>query len=223
MEPREVAARIQHTNVRPDATRADIKQLLDECLEYHFDGAMINPIWVPLARERLGGSSVQVCTALDFPMGGGTPEAVSAAAAEVAGLGAAQIDVMTKVGWLKTGMDIEYRDHLASVVAAADGVPVKAMLEASLLTEEELARAVNLCVDAGIAYVKNSSGFGGGNATVELIHRLVQLASGRVAVKASGGVRDLAFAVAILEAGAELVGSSSSVAIVTGGSGRGDY
>jgi deoxyribose-phosphate aldolase len=223
MEPREVAARIQHTNVRPDATRADIKQLLDECLEYHFDGAMINPIWVPLARERLGGSSVQVCTALDFPMGGGTPEAVSAAAAEVAGLGATQIDVMTKVGWLKTGMDIEYRDHLASVVAAADGVPVKAMLEASLLTEEELARAVNLCVDAGIAYVKNSSGFGGGNATVELIHRLVQLASGRVAVKASGGVRDLAFAVAILEAGAELVGSSSSVAIVTGGSGRGDY
>jgi deoxyribose-phosphate aldolase len=209
--------------VRPDATRADIKQLLDECLEYHFDGAMINPIWVPLARERLGGSSVQVCTALDFPMGGGTPEAVSAAAAEVAGLGATQIDVMTKVGWLKTGMDIEYRDHLASVVAAADGVPVKAMLEASLLTEEELARAVNLCVDAGIAYVKNSSGFGGGNATVELIHRLVQLASGRVAVKASGGVRDLAFAVAILEAGAELVGSSSSVAIVTGGSGRGDY
>ena len=223
MEPRQIAVRIQHTNVRPDATRADIEQLLDECMEHHFDGAMVNPIWVPLAHERLDGSSVQVCTALDFPMGGGTPQAVGAAAAEVVRLGAAQIDVMTKVGWLKTGMDIEYRDHLASVVAAAEGVPVKAMLEAALLTEEELARAVNLCVDAGIAYIKNSSGYGGGNATVELVNRLVQLASGRVAVKASGGIRDLAFAVAILEAGAALLGSSSSVAIVTQGAVRGDY
>ncbi|HEX6331654.1 MAG TPA: deoxyribose-phosphate aldolase [Actinomycetota bacterium] len=212
----ELAPRLQHTNVRPEATRADIERLLAECLEHGFDGAMVNPIWVPLAVDVLRGSSVQVCTALDFPMGGGTTASVAAAALEVRSLGAEQIDVMTRPGWLRSGMEADYRDHVAAVVAAADGAPVKAMLEAGLLSDGEVERAVELCVDAGVAWIKNSSGFGGGDATPELVARLHALAAGRVRVKASGGIRTAEAARALIDAGAELLGSSASVAIATG-------
>lgn len=212
----ELAPRLQHTNVRPEATRADIERLLAECLEHGFDGAMVNPIWVPLAVDVLRGSSVQVCTALDFPMGGGTTASVAAAALEVRSLGAEQIDVMTRPGWLRSGMEADYRDHVAAVVAAADGAPVKAMLEAGLLSDGEVERAVELCVDAGVAWIKNSSGFGGGDATPELVARLHALAAGRVRVKASGGIRTAEAARALIDAGAELLGSSASVAITTG-------
>jgi deoxyribose-phosphate aldolase len=216
MTPEELAGRLQHTNVKPDATRVDIERLLDECLEYRLDGAMVNPIWVPLARDVLSGAGVNVCTALDFPMGGGTTASVARAVAEARALGADQVDVMTKVGWLRSGMNREYRDHLAQIVDAADGSPVKAMLEAGQLTRQELALAVDLCVDAGISYVKNSSGYGGGDATPELISDLAVLAGGRVKVKASGGIRTAAQAEALIQAGADLLGSSASVAIVTG-------
>lgn len=213
----ELAARIQHTNVRPEATRADVERLLAECLEHGFHGAMVNPIWVPLAASALAGSPVRVCTALDFPMGGGTSASVAAQAAEARRLGADEIDVMTKVGWLRSGLHREYRAHLAAVVEAAEGAPVKAMLEAALLTSEELARAVDLAAEAGVAYVKNSSGFGGGDATPELIRELARLSAGRLGVKASGGIRSREDASALVEAGAELLGSSAGVAIVAGG------
>jgi deoxyribose-phosphate aldolase len=216
MTGEELARHIQHTNVRPEATQKDIERLLAECVKHRFDGAMVNPIWLPLAESTLRGSKVHICTALDFPMGGGTTASVAAAAAEAVQLGAKQIDVMTKVGWLKAGMESEYASHLSAVVAAAAGAPVKAMLEMALLTEPEIVRAVDLCVDAGISYVKNSSGFGGGDATPELVASLVRAAAGRVKVKASGGVRSRDQAVALLEAGAVLLGSSGSVGIVTG-------
>jgi len=213
----DVAARLQQTNVRPDATRQEIERLLAECVEHGFAGAMVNPIWVPLAGETLAGTGVVVCTAIDFPMGGGTTSVLVRAAAEAREHGADQLDVMTKVGWLKSGMEADYRDHLAAVVGAFEGGPVKAMLEAGLLNAEELARAVDLCVDAGIAYVKNSSGFGGGDASPELVARMTALAGGRVLVKASGGIRTFDRAIALLEAGAALLGSSAGVAIVAGG------
>jgi deoxyribose-phosphate aldolase len=216
LNPSEVARHVQHTNVRPDATWADIERLLDECLEHGFDGAMVNAIWIPLAADRLQGSGAKTCTALDFPMGGGTAQDVSRAAASARMAGADEIDVMTKVGWLKSGMDVEYAEHLVSVVAAGEGVPVKAMLEAVLLSPEELARAVELCAKAGIAWLKNSSGFDGGKATPEIVGKLVRLAAGRMRVKASGGIRTLDAVERLLEAGAELLGSSAGVALLSG-------
>lgn len=219
MTAEDIAAHIQHTNVRPEATGTDIERLLAECLEHGFNGAMVNPIWLPLAAAALKGSAVRVCTALDFPMGGATTASVAGQAAEAIRLGAQEIDVMTKVGWLRSGMEAEYRDHLAAVVSAADGAPVKAMLEAGLLAPDELARAVELAVEAGVSYVKNSSGFGGGDATSKLISELRRLAAGRVAVKASGGIRTREDAQALLAAGADLLGSSAGVRIVTGSPG----
>ena len=216
MTAQEIAAHIQHTNVRPEASGADIERLLAECLEHGFNGAMVNPIWLPLAAATLRGSSVRVCTALDFPMGGATTPMVAEQTAEALRSGAQEIDVMTKVGWLKSGMEAEYRNHLAAVVAAADGAQVKAMLEAGLLAPDELARAVELAVEAGVSLVKNSSGFGGGDATPGLISELRRLAAGRVGVKASGGIRTREDAEALLAAGADLLGSSAGVRIVTG-------
>jgi len=215
----EIASHIQHTNVRPEASRADVERLLAECLEHGFNGAMVNPIWVPLAATALKGSSVRVCTALDFPMGGATTAMVAEQAAEAVRSGAQEIDVMTKVGWLKAGMEEEYRAHLVAVVSAAEGAPVKAMLEAGLLTSDELARAVELAVEARVSYVKNSSGFGGGDATLELVSELRRLVAGRVGVKASGGIRTREDAEALLAAGADLLGSSAGVRIVTGAAG----
>jgi deoxyribose-phosphate aldolase len=217
----EVAARIQHTNVRPDATRSDIEKLLSECLEHRFQGAMVNPVWLPLSVKTLEGSDVRVCTALDFPIGGETTATVVRATAEARQAGAHEIDVMTKVGWLRSEMDVAYRQHLAAVVKAAEGIPVKAMLEADLLNAHELALAVELSADAGVAFVKNSSGFHGGAATPELISQLAKLAGGRMKVKASGGIRTFDQAVALLEAGADLLGSSAGVAIVTGAASAG--
>lgn len=219
MTAESIAAHIQHTNVRPEASRADLDRLLAECLEHGFNGAMVNPIWLPLAAATLKGSSVRVCTALDFPIGGATTATVAGAAAEALRSGAQEIDVMTKVGWLKAGLEGEYRDHLAAVVSAAEGAPVKAMLEAGLLTSDELARAVELAVEAGVSYVKNSSGFGGGDATPELVSELRRLAAGRLGVKASGGIRTWEDAEALLAAGADLLGSSAGVRIVTGAAG----
>jgi deoxyribose-phosphate aldolase len=219
MTAEDIAAHIQHTNVRPEATGTDIERLLAECLEHGFNGAMVNPIWLPLAAATLKGSAVRVCTALDFPMGGATTASVIGQAAEAIRSGAQEIDVMTKVGWLRSGMEAEYRDHLAAVVSAAEGAPVKAMLEAGLLSRHELARAVELAVEAGVSYVKNSSGFGGGDATPKLISELRRLAAGRVAVKASGGIRTREDAQALLAAGADLLGSSAGVRVVTGSPG----
>jgi deoxyribose-phosphate aldolase len=214
MSVSEVAARIQHTIVRPDTTRADIERLLAECDLAGFGAAVVNPIWLPLAVKRLEGTAVKVCTALDCPSGGETTATVVRATAEARQAGAHEIDVMTKVGWLRSEMDVAYRQHLAAVVKAAEGIPVKAMLEVALLTAHELALAVELCADAGVSYVKNSSGFDGGHANPKLIAQLVKLAAGRMKVKAAGGIRSLDQARDLIEAGADLLGTSSGLAIV---------
>ncbi|HEY3209097.1 MAG TPA: deoxyribose-phosphate aldolase [Actinomycetota bacterium] len=211
----EVARRIQHTNVRLDATQADIEQLLAECVEHSFHAAVVSPIWLARAVKALGGTDVRVCTALDLPLGGETTATVVRAAAEARHAGADEIDVMAKVGWLRSEMDIAYRMHLAAVVGAADGAPVKAVLETVMLTKGEVALAVELCADAGVSYLKNASGLNGGEASPAVVRDLVRLARGRMKVKASGEIRTMDEAQALFAAGADLIGSNSSVEIVS--------
>ena len=126
---------------------------------------------------------------------------------------------MAKVGWLRSEMDIAYRMHLAAVVGAADGAPVKAVLETVMLRKGEVALAVELCADAGISYLKNASGLNGGEASPEVIRNLVRLARGRMRVKASGGIRTLQAARDLLEAGADLIGTSAGVQLLSQESG----
>ena len=213
----ELAAKIQQTNVNPDATKDDMINLCAEAKEYGFDGVMIPQAWVPLAKKELEGTNIKVCTALGYPMGGSTTAAKVFEAKNVFEMGADELDFMANIGFLKSGMYDEYRDEIRQVVEAADGKPVKIMLEFGMLTQEEKKIAANLAIEAGITYLKNSSGWGkGGKATVEDIKLLKEIAGDKVKVKASGGIKTREDAIALMEAGAVLLGASSGVSIVSG-------
>jgi deoxyribose-phosphate aldolase len=221
--PDSLARRIQHTLVQPDATAADVERILGECLEHGFDGAMLQPCWIPLARERLAGSEVKLCTAFAYPMGGATTWTKIAEMRDLVALGADEIDWMPNLGFLRGGLTDAYAREVREVTAAADGRVTKVMLEMGVLTPDEVARAVEVAENAGATYVKNSSGFGkGGAATAEGISLLRSLVQ-RCRVKASGGIRTAGQARTLLEAGADLLGTSSGVAIVTGTTAGGEY
>lgn len=223
--PTEIAKKIQHTNVNPDVTREDIKALCDDCLEYGFDGVMLQPCWIEDAKKHLAGSQVKICTALGYPMGGATTNTKVKEMREVVELGAEQVDFMANIGFLKSGMYKEFHDEIAAIVKAANGKVTKIMLEFGMLTQEEKVKAAEIAISAGVTYLKNSSGWGkGGHATIEDIQLLKSIAKDKVLVKASGGIRDIKKASDILNAGASLLGTSAGVQIVTGsGEALSDY
>ncbi|MYL47113.1 deoxyribose-phosphate aldolase [Virgibacillus halodenitrificans] len=213
----EIAKKIQHTNVNPDITRDDIKDLCNDCLEYGFDGVMLQPCWIEDAKKHLQGSDVKICTALGYPMGGAPTSSKAQEMRDVIALGAEQVDFMANIGFLKSGMYEEYHNEIAEIVKAADGRVTKIMLEFGMLTEKEKVKAAELALSAGVTYLKNSSGWGkGGHATMEDIKLLKRIAGDKALVKASGGIRDMEKATAILNAGASLLGTSAGVKIVTG-------
>ena len=216
---------IQHTNVNPDLTHEEVKQLVIDCIEYNFDGVMLQPCWIGEAKEMLKGTDIKVCTALGYPMGGATTEAKVFETKNVFKLGADQLDFMANIGFLKSGMYDKYRDEMKAVVDAAEGKVTKIMLEYGMLTQEEKKIAAELAIEAGVTYVKNSSGWGkGGKATIEDIQLLKEIAGDKALVKASGGIRNKEQALAMLEAGASLLGTSAGVKILTGeGEVKGDY
>lgn len=214
---KELAGKIQQTNVNPDATKEDMLQLAQDCIDYGFDGAMILPAWIPVVKEALKGTDVKVCTALGFPMGGSTTESKVFETKNIFELGADQLDFMANVGFLKSGMYDEYKEEIAQVVKAANGKVVKIMLEFGMLTQEEKEIAAKLALEAGVTYVKNSSGWGkGGHATVEDIKLLKEIAGDKAEVKASGGIKTREDALKLIEAGASLLGASSGISIVSG-------
>lgn len=214
---KELAGLIQQTNVNPDATKEDMLALAMESIEYGFDGVMVNQAWVPLMKKELEGTGIKVCTAFGYPMGGSTKEVKVFEAKNVFELGADEVDFMANIGFLKSGMYDEYRDEIKAVVDAANGKPVKIMLEFGMLTQEEKSIAAKLAIEAGVTYVKNSSGWGkGGKATVEDIKLLKDIAQDKALVKASGGIKTREDAIKLLNAGAVLLGASSGVSIVTG-------
>lgn len=220
----EIAGRIQHTEVRPTATEERIADLCEECVQYGFDGAMVQACWVPFALEQVDGSDVTVCSAAGFPMGGDRPLSKANAVRDAVAAGAEEVDVMPNIGYVKSGRFTEVRRELELLVEASGTATIKAMLELGALTREESDRLVDLAVEAGFDYVKNSSGWGeGGTATVERITYLRDRVPDRVGVKASGGIKTLEGAQELLDAGADLLGASSGVEIVTGRVGDGEY
>jgi deoxyribose-phosphate aldolase len=208
----DVAARIQHTLIRTDATHDDVVRHCREVLEYGFDAAMVGGDWVPLAR-RFG---IKVASALDFPVASMTTAGRVAEARALMEAGASEVDVGCKIGWLLSGRADEFRADLAAVVHAAAPARVKVMLELPLLDTHLQEQAVALAVAAGVAYVKNASSGAVGRATPEQIRFLREHVPATVGVKASGGIDTYELAVALIEAGADLLGSSSGVAIVSG-------
>lgn len=213
----ELAKKIQHTNVNPELTREDILGLCDDCKKFGFDGVMLQPAWITTAKKALQETDIKVCTALGYPMGGSTTEAKVFEAKNCFELGADQLDFMANIGFIKGHMYADYRDQIAAIVKAANGRTTKIMLEFGMLTHEEKIKAAELAIEAGISYVKNSSGWGkGGKATVEDIKLLKEIAGEKALVKASGGIRTREQALDLLDAGASLLGTSAGPAIMTG-------
>jgi len=223
MELQEIAAAIQHTNVSPTATDRDIRQLCADAQEFAFDGVMVQPCWIALCQKLLGGTGIKVCSAMAYPMGGSLTRSKVAEMRDLVAEGVDEVDFMPNLGLLLSGDDAGFRDEIAQIVAAAQGRPVKAMLELETLGVDERRAAVLAAEAAGCTYVKNSSGWGiGGKATAELI-RFMSATATSAKVKASGGIRTKQDAEDILFAGAVLLGTSAGPSIMRGSASAANY
>jgi len=209
-----IARLIDHTLLKLDATPTEVERLCAEACEHGFATVCVNSCHVPLCRRRVEGSGVKVCTVIGFPLGAMLREAKAAEAAAAANLGADELDMVINIGWFKAGADEMVVSDIHRVLDAAQKRPVKVIIETCLLTEEEKERATRLVAEAGAAYVKTSTGFSTGGATVKDVMLLARVAAGRVGVKAAGGIRDYSTALKMIEAGATRIGTSSGVAIV---------
>jgi deoxyribose-phosphate aldolase len=212
----DLARYIQHTLIGVGITRSQIERHVAECLEHGFDAAMVGAAWVPEVRALLAGTPVKVASALDFPYGCMTTAGRVAEMRSLVDAGVDEVDIGTQIGWLRSGETDRFAEDLAAVVAAAPGVAVKVMLELPLLEDDQAEAAVAASVAAGVAYVKNASSGAVGVATPEQIAWLRARVPDSVKVKASGGIASRSQVRALLAAGADLVGTSAAVQIVTG-------
>jgi deoxyribose-phosphate aldolase len=206
---------IDHTYLKPDATKAIIDKLCDEAVQYGFYSVCVNGMWVARCRERLAGKPPLIAAVTGFPLGSMSAEALAYETAKAVEDGAREIDTVLPVGPLLEGDLKKVERHISLAVKAA-GVPVKVILETGYLNDEQKRVACQISEAAGAAFVKTSTGFGPGGATVEDIRLMRAAVSPSVGVKASGGVRDRAKAIAMIEAGASRIGTSSGIAIVGG-------
>ena len=212
--PADLAPFIDHTLLRPDARRAEVVVLCEEAGEHGFAAVCVASRWVAEARRRLGGTSVAVCCVVGFPHGDGSTAAKAAEAAAATGDGADELDMVIALGALKAGDYREVERDIRAVVEASAGRLVKVILETYALDDREKVVASALAVAAGAGYVKTSTGFGGGGATVEDVALMRSVVGPQVGVKASGGIRDYETAKAMIHAGASRIGASRSVALI---------
>lgn len=216
MDKQRLAKAIDHTQLRPAATEADIRQLCSEALEWGFFSACVNTAWVPLAKKLLHGSPVKVVSVAGFPLGASSTAIKRYEIEQAVIMGADEVDFVQNTGLLKDRSLAKIRAEYKALVKAAEGRPLKVIIETSLLDEEEKILACRLACDAGIAFVKTSTGFLGGGATVEDVALMRKAVGNKAQVKASAGIRDAATAWSLLEAGADRLGTSASVAIMQG-------
>ncbi|UCZ55262.1 deoxyribose-phosphate aldolase [Bacillus shivajii] len=220
----ELSKFIDHTLLKPDTNKEQIVALANEAKEYGFASVCVNPAWINVSFEILKETDVKVCTVIGFPLGASTPEVKAYETKDAIEKGATEVDMVINIGALKTGdHDLVLRDIKAVVDAAKGNALTKVIIETSLLTEEEKVKACELSVKAGADYVKTSTGFSGGGASVEDIKLMRKTVGPDIGVKASGGVRDRQGTLAMIEAGATRIGASAGIAIVKGEEGTSDY
>jgi len=211
-----LAAVIDHTLLKPEATQEQVKKLCRETAEHRFACVMVNPVWAALAHAELAGSGVAVGSVAGFPLGASLGTTRREEAAALVKLGVHDVDVVISVGLLKSGDNRAVQQDIRGVaeIIHGAGAVLKVMLETGLLTVEEKLRASELAIAAGADFLKTSSGFSRGGATAHDVALMRGVAGGRCGIKASGGIKTLADARRMLEAGANRIGSSTSVAIV---------
>jgi deoxyribose-phosphate aldolase len=221
-----LAAVLDHTMLKPDATRTQVHQLCAEAAEYKFACAMVNPAWVSTAVHALAGTGVPVGVVIGFPLGATLAASKRDETVRVLKLGAHDVDMVLNIGLLKSGTKEDFdavKQDIRGVVELAhgSGAIVKVILETCLLSFEEKHRASDLALSAGADFIKTSTGFSSGGATVDDIALMRSIAGTRAGVKASGGIRSLADASAMLHAGATRIGASASVKILAELAGQG--
>ena len=209
-----LAKYIDHTILKPNAQKEQVLKLCEEAKEHGFASVCVNEYYTAAVAESLKGTDVMTCTVIGFPLGASDSKVKAFETARAAEVGADEIDMVINVGALKDG-DYDYvQADIKAVVDAAGGKTVKVILETCLLTKEEIVKACKLSVAAGAHFVKTSTGFSTGGATVEDVKLMKDTVGDKAKVKASGGVRDYETAMAMINAGAERIGASAGIAIV---------
>lgn len=214
--PKAVASLIDHTLLKPDAARADVARLCDEAREFGFASVCVNPYWVQFAAENLADSSVNVCTVVGFPLGANDARTKLTEAQVAVAHGAEELDIVQNIGALRS-QDLQVvRKEIEDLTALAHahGAILKVILEASLLSEQEKITACTLAVDAKADFVKTSTGFSTGGATLEDVKLMRKTVGPSIGVKASGGIRTLDSLRSMVSAGANRIGTSSGISIV---------
>lgn len=212
----ELARMMDHTLLKPDATAADIDRVVAEALRLTTASVCVNPCWVPRVAHALAGSPVKTCTVIGFPLGATTTRAKVAEATEAVAAGADEVDMVINIGALKGGDDTLVEADIAAVAQAAHdgGAILKVIIETCLITDDEKRRACELSQKAGADFVKTSTGFSTGGATVADVALMRSIVGDALGVKASGGIRTLADALAMVDAGATRLGVSATVSIL---------
>jgi deoxyribose-phosphate aldolase len=212
----ELARLIDHTLLDPKATTSAIDELCREAKAHGLFSVCVNPCWVAHAKQSLQDTEVRVCTVVGFPLGANTTHVKSVEAAHAVREGADELDMVMNVGWFRSGKFEHVQNDIAAVVAAAQGRVVKVILEIALLDLDGVARASELALAGGASFVKTSTGFGPGGATIEAVATMRRVVGPTIGVKASGGIRNAETARAMLQAGASRIGASASAAILAG-------
>jgi deoxyribose-phosphate aldolase len=205
----DIAPFIDHALLSPVATPAQVEQWCEEADRYHFAAVCVAPIYVRQAKNLLHNRKPKVCTVIGFPTGATTSTVKRYEADEATENGATELDVVINLGWLKTGMMNEVHRELAEI-RESTGQTIKAILEMSLLSQAEKKLAADLCMDAGVSYLKTSTGWNGG-ATVADVRLLKEISNDRIGIKASGGIRTVEQALELIVAGATRIGTSRGV------------
>ena len=211
---KELAKMIDYTLLSPSATRDQVERLCDEAKSYGVYAVCVNSTWVPLAINTLRGTDVRVCSTVGFPLGASLTTVKAFEAQTVVGLGTAEVDMVMNVGALKSRDVATVLEDIEQVVKACKPAPVKVIIESGYLSDEEKVQACKLTQEAGAAFVKTSTGFGSSGATVADIILMRKTVGERFGVKAAGGIRTYKDCVAMIEAGANRIGTSNAVQIL---------
>ena len=205
---------IDHTLLKPEACEADFQKLCSEALEHQFAAVCVPSSWLSYCKKLLGSSSVKLCTVVGFPGGYNASSAKAFEAKVASDLGAHEIDMVINVGFIKSSQWPQVLEDIKSVRQACSGKVLKVILETALLTDDEISQACQMAMDAGADFVKTSTGFSTRGASLEDIQIMKQAVGDRLGIKASGGIRDVAAAKAMIEAGATRLGTSQGVQII---------